>query len=373
MSDTTKAWKASEVHDTQSRTTGRKKVFYGTYGKSEQTGNRIWWEEATMRWKEKAQEAVDKKWLQYFTFQREEGGETGYEHFQYFGEINRLPQGRANKTFDVLKRLFGRELHIRLWEGKGGPGTSDALRDYACNPYKPDGTFRDGPWEFGKYICYRDKREDNVVNKQFLVDAKDPKISIRDMWEKHTGSMMRYCKSVKECRADMVPIQAPVFPFREPNEEMYDEGLLRQKCRHRIYIGPTNTGKTTWRESLGFPYFLVPLDDHPFDDWNGQQLLIWEDHAPELKRVLALTNTNDGQATTLPARYIKRSAPPGTRLIVYILVNPQQAPRYLSEDNFQSRFRIFRWHGRSRTQHSPLDGPPGRWVEDKTYDNVQYT
>lgn len=124
------------------------------------------------------------------------------------------------------------------------------------------------------------------------------------------------------------------------------------KKRHYWIYGRPNCGKT-WRtqESLASAsVFVVPITEFPFEDFNGEDFLLYDDHVPKFAELASLSNVYPpgwrvhvyGKSRYTPRHWPTREQRGGIRTaIVLSNVYPNygelQAP-------FEARFNILQAH-----------------------------
>ena len=111
----------------------------------------------------------------------------------------------------------------------------------------------------------------------------------------------------------------------------YYKTLDKKPFRHVevVYIcGPTGTGKTSYvMDRYGEDVYRVTDYDHPFDGYNGEKVMIFDEFKGKL-RFGDMLNYLDGHRHPLPARYMNRE-PEYEK--VYIISNTEFRFQYMEE------------------------------------------
>ena len=113
----------------------------------------------------------------------------------------------------------------------------------------------------------------------------------------------------------------PEYPLQLPNGESVPEPDKANKQRHLWIYGPPNAGKTQWLETnvYRFKNYKVSGTLYPFDNYDGEQIIVYDDITPTANHLLQITNASDwprpvpGQ-TRYSVRYV-----PG-RLVTLVIV-----------------------------------------------------
>lgn len=133
------------------------------------------------------------------------------------------------------------------------------------------------------------------------------------------------------------------FPFELPHNECL-WGLptdLDQKKRHWWFVGPADWGKTTWIEETfkGKRIYKRVESKYPFDDYRGQELIVYDDFFPHIGELLNVSNT---YWTDTPVygdtRYTKRYWPLGQVRVMIAVSNI--APSYAVDENVSEEVRL---------------------------------
>lgn len=161
---------------------------------------------------------------------------------------------------------------------------------------------------FGQnYIC-SGKYEMFYTSKNFKKRKAD-----FDLWN-------RYAQAIT--RASPFPWKLPgtnAKPFEKPHQG-------DKKCNWWLYA-PSNSGKSTWvqKEFEGKAAYMVPKEAsgrpyHPWDRYQGEEILIYDDHYPCLSDITQLTGWYTLE-TEMPGgnRYEVRTIPLKTRLTIIII------------------------------------------------------
>lgn len=138
------------------------------------------------------------------------------------------------------------------------------------------------------------------------------------------------------------------FPFNLPDNTVVNApGKHDKKCNWWLHA-PSNAGKSTWlyetfdnknayfvpKELKGKPYW-------PWDGYNGQPLLIWDDHIPTLGCITGLSNWIGNVSIEFPGgcRYRNKYLPRNTRLM--LLICTYEAPDgWMNNPAFTNRFNV---------------------------------
>lgn len=86
----------------------------------------------------------------------------------------------------------------------------------------------------------------------------------------------------------------PVYPISLPDGSDCGEPAANNKKRHLWIWGPPNAGKTLWLETnvLCFRNYRVAGTNYPFDNYDGEQIIIYDDVTPNANHLLSITNSS---------------------------------------------------------------------------------
>lgn len=131
------------------------------------------------------------------------------------------------------------------------------------------------------------------------------------------------------------------WPITLPgNRLQYKPNASTKRCNWWIW-GPTDVGKTRWFMSwfAYAKYFKIRGGDYPWEGYDGEELVLYDDKLPKLSHILQACQWHMGHNNTVPGktRYRPYYFRDKTRPCVLVLSNI--APTYESEA-FNSRFTI---------------------------------
>jgi hypothetical protein len=113
----------------------------------------------------------------------------------------------------------------------------------------------------------------------------------------------------------------PVYPIELPNGEAIPTPSGPNKQRHIWIYGPPNAGKTQWLEAnvYRFKNYRVGGTQYPFDNYDGEQIIVYDDIIPKASDLLSITNTSEWQRPVPgQTRYSQRFVP--GRLVTLLIV-----------------------------------------------------
>ena len=116
---------------------------------------------------------------------------------------------------------------------------------------------------------------------------------------------------------------APTYPIRLPDGDEADTPLASCKQRHLWIWGPASSGKTLWLEKniVCFRNYRVAGTMYPFDNYDGEQIIVYDDVIPKAEHLLSICNSSayprpcPGQ-TRYHVRYV-----PGNLVTLVIVCN----------------------------------------------------
>ncbi|MDE6242310.1 MAG: hypothetical protein K2M08_07835 [Anaeroplasmataceae bacterium] len=244
----------------------------------------------------------------YFVFSLEKGLDTGYKHYQLYLE-NDNPI-----SFSTIKNIFP-YAHIEAREG-----TKQQAYEY-CTKSE---THYKGPWEFGE-------------RPNFEEESTTPR-----------SKRERMMQDVLEGKSDKVLMVTypTIFSKKLVDEWRSIAGInLYQDNRNVIctYIfGSTGVGKSSYvrrKYSADQIYVVSDYERAPFDNYNGQKVIVFEEYRSNFPLSLFLQYL-DIYPLLLPARYSNKQALYDS---VYIISNwslEQQYPNCNMEDRLALYRRI---------------------------------
>lgn len=229
-----------------------------------------------------------------------EGGEQGYEHYQIYIE-NPTPI-----RFETLKNKLP-NAHIEPRRG-----TKQEAYDYVTKSDTKIGE------NFGNGEI------DLVTRQGQRVDIEDVMLMVRsgasnaEIEAVYPTVMFRYRKAIEETRQSYL-------------KEKYSK-IFRKLTVTYIY-GKAEAGKTRYvMDGHGYENVYRVTDwEHPFDNYNGQKVMLFEEFRSSCK-IEQMLNYLDGYPLELPARYAQRTACFDT---VYITTNIPLDAQYTRLQEFQ--------------------------------------
>jgi len=110
-------------------------------------------------------------------------------------------------------------------------------------------------------------------------------------------------------------------------------------------VGDANTGKTTWfREQFdqnNYRYFSANQQPYPFEHYNGEQVLLFDDRDPTLDDIKSCINIHGRSHSVGKSRfqqfYWKYS---GTEFFNVMIVLSNHIPVFAEDDAFKARFTV---------------------------------
>ena len=87
---------------------------------------------------------------------------------------------------------------------------------------------------------------------------------------------------------------APTYPIRLPDGDEADTPLASCKQRHLWIWGPASSGKTLWLEKniVCFRNYRVAGTMYPFDNYDGEQIIVYDDVIPKAEHLLSICNSS---------------------------------------------------------------------------------
>jgi len=142
----------------------------------------------------------------------------------------------------------------------------------------------------------------------------------------------------------------PSYPIELPDGNIIPTPSAANKQRHIWIYGPPNAGKTKWLEDhvYKFKNYKVSGTTYPFDQYNGEQIIVYDDIVPKIHDLMSITNSS---AHTRPVpgstRYIVRYVPGGKVTLVIVCLNVDIDTIYSTEmptsvDPIKKRFQQIR-------------------------------
>jgi len=116
----------------------------------------------------------------------------------------------------------------------------------------------------------------------------------------------------------------PEYPIQLPNDETIAKPRGADKKRHIWIYGPPNAGKTQWLEAnvYRFKNYRVGGTLYPYDNYDGEQIIIYDDVIPKAQDLLSITNTSEWQRPVPgQTRYSQRFVPGGLITLVIVCSN----------------------------------------------------
>lgn len=236
-----------------------------------------------------------------------EGGEQGYEHYQIYIE-NPSPI-----RFDTLKNKLP-NAHIEPRRG-----TKQEAYDYVTkSDTKLGENFGNGEIDL---TVRQGQRVDIEDVMQMVRDGK----TNREIEQVYPAVLFKYRKAIEETRQSYLKDKF---------------GSIFRELKVTYIYGKAGKGKTRYvMEKHGYDNVYRVTDwTHPFDNYNGQSIMLFEEFRSSCK-VEQMLNYLDGYPIELPARYAQRTACYET---VYITTNiPLEAQYVKLQETQPETWRAF--------------------------------
>lgn len=247
--------------------------------------------------------------IKYCIFQREIGEKKETEHIQLYIEFTR------GVEFERIKKWFP-YAHI-----ESRKGSREQARLYCSK----DETRKEGhqPIEIGEWLpTQQGKRTDiNIV-----LDMIENGATLDEVRKQYTETYFKYMNKIKQ----------------------YQQEILQEEFKNKwrdltvVYVyGLTGIGKTrTIMEHYGYDNVYRVTDyEHPFELYESQQVIIFEEFRNSLK-IEEMLNYLDGYPLQLPARYANKTACFNK---VFILSNWRFNEQYKNiQENYVETYNAFK-------------------------------
>lgn len=240
------------------------------------------------------------KALSYWCMCDEIGEEGTYHTHIFFYSPNAI-------RFTTIKNKFP-EAHIEMAQG-----TSQQNKEYIR---------KEGKWATSK------KKETNLIDTfeefgELPVERQGARNDLADLYDMIKSGMTDY--EIMETNPEYMFNMDKVERARQIIRENKYKNTFRELTVTYIY-GKTGTGKTRGvMEQYGYENVYRVTDyDHPFDGYQGQEVIIFEEFRSSLK-IQDMLNYLDGYPLTLPCRYNNKVA---CFTKVYIITNETLGSQY---------------------------------------------
>lgn len=138
----------------------------------------------------------------------------------------------------------------------------------------------------------------------------------------------------------------PRYPITLPNGTEVPQPSAADKQRHLWIHGPPNSGKTKWLEEnvYRFKNYKVAGTLYPYDNYDGEQIIVYDDIIPTAQHLMQVTNSSDyPRPVPGQTRYSVRYVPGGLVTLVIVCMNVDidtlfSAEHVLTRDAIKSRF-----------------------------------
>lgn len=131
------------------------------------------------------------------------------------------------------------------------------------------------------------------------------------------------------------------WPLQLPNGATFDPSTMEKK-RHLWLVSKPDYGKTTWIQNTfeGQKVFLRAKTKYPYDSYEGQQVIIFDDIFPTWDEIAAVSITYKIESTVFgDTRYRNVYWPLKVNMVMIVLAN--HPPNYGSHDEaFNARFNV---------------------------------
>lgn len=132
------------------------------------------------------------------------------------------------------------------------------------------------------------------------------------------------------------------MPFELPDGTFIEKPEAKEKKVNWLIVAEPNSGKTLWANCTfegKRVYCRTAGSNYPFDDYNDEELILYDDVYPTIQEILQVSNCYKlRQPVYGSTRYAKRYWAINQRRIMIILCNKERLPSYIDDEAFQSRF-----------------------------------
>ncbi len=139
-----------------------------------------------------------------------------------------------------------------------------------------------------------------------------------------------------------------VFPIKMPvvngNVQVQPEPHPGNKKVNWLIVGPSDWGKTSWFEKTFEDQKVFKVGDsrYPFEGYEGQKVIAWDDAFPKRKDLIAATGCFLTKTAVGETRYRKYYWKKAQRNVCIIMHN--EMPTYASDPWFVNRFNVIDLH-----------------------------
>lgn len=188
-------------------------------------------------------------------------------------------------------------------------------------------------WDLAEEYAMKDDPDALLHNFDLFKNSKDfrKKKGDHDSWRAHRVS-----------RTLAAPFPFTLPEFRGQTQEIVDPATLDNPRHVHWWIrGPPGCGKTKWA-AMTFEgkrvFYRGSNNSYPFDDYNGEPVVIYDDIIPPLWELVQLSNIAAGHNVKAPGnhRYGVRLLPKDQRRVIIVLSNVW--PTYRQDGRFNTRF-----------------------------------
>lgn len=183
------------------------------------------------------------------------------------------------------------------------------------------------PQHWYAYIM-KEKPEDAELDEDINFDFLNPHNFIKREADFQAMTMYLFKKKLKVFEDESITLQGRTFE-------------LKGKQRNILICADSNSGKTSEIEDKfeGYSIYKCTGQKFPFDKYDGERVLIYDDIIPKLQDVIAFSNVYK-TITPVPGdtRYGVRYLPMKQERIQIMLLNT--LPTYAEEPAFKTRFHI---------------------------------
>lgn len=225
-------------------------------------------------------------------FAKQEQHQDGSFHLHVFVLFTQKLDSRNPRIFDIQDGLTRYHPNMRKLRGRGKEDLQ-GVYEYLC---------KDGG--IPKQLVGRINLFPN--SKDFLKRSRD-----FDAW-----CVYQYSRNCPD----------PVYPLRAPDGSDILEPNPRNKRRHLWLHGPPSTYKTWWLVSQVLKYraYKCIAGLYTFDNYNGEQIVYWNDLPPKFEQLLDICDTyprmRDAPSQT---RYFQKQIP--ANLVTLVIVTSNRA------------------------------------------------